>query len=351
MRGISIFLNQEISDEEEGYISRASKAGFAGIFTSLHIPEDDASKYKERLIHLGKLAVAYSMTLMVDFSGDALERAGFSLDKLQELKGIGVTGLRADYAITNQQIAQMSRQITVGLNASTLTESDLKALKDYGADFSKLEAWHNYYPRPETGLDEIWLKEKNEWLATNNLRVAAFVPGNAQLRGPLEQGLPTLEAQRYGHPLASTWELENRYVVDDVYIGDPGLKQETFAQWLAFEKEKTVQLYVQPVNDKYDSLLFRRHMNRLDEARDVIRSADARFQEVKDIYPENTVERCCGAVTLDNQKYSRYMGELQIIKRRLPADEKVNVVGQVVKEDLALLKLIGPGTYFELKEE
>ena len=59
-----------------------------------------------------------------------------------------------DYAIDNQTIAQLSRKITISLNASTLTEKDINELNTYQADFSNLEAWHNYYPRPETGLDK-----------------------------------------------------------------------------------------------------------------------------------------------------------------------------------------------------
>ena len=42
---------------------------------------------------------------------------------------------------------------------------------------------------------------------------------------------------------------------------------------------------------------------------------------------------------MDNDGYGRYRGEVQITLCDLPADERVNVVGQVVEEDCLLLSL------------
>jgi hypothetical protein len=43
------------------------------------------------------------------------------------------------------------------------------------------------------------------------------------------------------------------------------------------------------------------------------------------------------------------MGEIQIVKRALPADEKVNVVGQVIAEDQALINHIKAGQKFYIE--
>ena len=99
---------------------------------------------------------------MVDISGNALEKAGFSINRLKELKDLGVTGLRMDYHISNETIAKVSQELTVSLNASTITPKDIDELKEHKANFSKLEAWHNYYPRPETGLSREGFLKKNE---------------------------------------------------------------------------------------------------------------------------------------------------------------------------------------------
>ena len=44
------------------------------------------------------------------------------------------------------------------------------------------------------------------------------------------------------------------------------------------------------------------------------------------------------------------MGELQISKRDLPADEKVNIVAKVIDSEVDLLTCVLPGYRFELVE-
>ena len=100
---------------------------------------------------------------MVDISGQALEKAGFSIDRVEELQELGVTGLRMDYHISNETIAQVSQKMTVSLNASTIRQEDIDELKEYKANFNQLEAWHNYYPRPETGLSRESFLRKNDF--------------------------------------------------------------------------------------------------------------------------------------------------------------------------------------------
>ena len=62
-------------------------------------------------------------------------------------------------------------------------------------------------------------------------------------------------------------------------------------------------------------------------------------------------KRVRGSITMDNEKYLRYCGEVQLIRKDLPADERVNVIGHVEKEYLDLLDLIERGHRFVLKRE
>ena len=64
---ISIPRNDIINDFYI-YLNKMSKAGFTSIFTSLHIPEDDTSKYTERLRALGTAAKRNNMELMAHIS-------------------------------------------------------------------------------------------------------------------------------------------------------------------------------------------------------------------------------------------------------------------------------------------
>ncbi|OQO71081.1 histidine kinase [Enterococcus villorum] len=350
MFGFSVFMNDELTEAKKTYIQKMAKNGFTGMFTSLHIPEDDHSSYKKRLRELGECAKKNQLELMVDISGDALNRAGFSLEDLEPLKKIGVTGLRMDYHIPIKQMAKWSHQMKISLNASTITEQDVMALKAENADFSKLEAWHNYYPRPETGLDRSWYKEKNVWLKKQGFTIQGFVAGDEDLRGPLYQGLPTLEMHRDVHPLAAALDLSS-CGTDLIYIGDGGLSEKVQQQFFMYQKEQTILLHVKVIDPHFYEYVLGTHTNRQDEARDVIRSANARFREIPQVPPRDTKERKKGTVTLDNERYLRYMGEIQITKKDLPSDEKVNRVAQVTQKDLPLLEQIRAGVNFKIIEK
>ncbi|MGM0166065.1 hypothetical protein IGI39_001019 [Enterococcus sp. AZ135] len=346
MFGFSIFLNEGLTSETKKYIEEMAHSGFSGIFTSLHIPEDDAAQYRKRLTDLGAIAKAYHLELMVDISGEALKRAGFSFDRVSQLTEIGVTSLRMDYHISNQQIAKLSRELPIALNASTITEIDIEELQKAEANFDHLEAWHNYYPRPETALDKEWYRQKNQWLKSVGFTIQGFVPGDEKLRGPLFKGLPTLEEHRGIHPLAAALDLLAD--TDKIYIGDNGLSKNVMSQFAFYIKDETLKLSVEAF-DKQIEYVLGDHLNRQDEARDVVRSAEARFKVIPDIEPLPAKERNVGVVTIDNANYLRYMGEIQVIKQCLPADEKVNVVGQVIEKDRALIEHIKAGQKFSLE--
>src|SRR5699024_11934146 len=61
----------------------------------------------------------------------------------------------------------------------------------------------------------------------------------------------------------------------------------------------------------------------------VVESRGMNALNKKIVEPLDTIPRNIGSITIDNQKYGRYMGEVQIIKTDLPMDEKVNVCGHL----------------------
>ena len=52
---------------------------------------------------------------------------------------------------------------------------------------------------------------------------------------------------------------------------------------------------------------------------------------------------------MDNEGYLRYMGELQICRRDLQEDIRVNVIGMVIEEELFLLDYIKDESKFRFK--
>lgn len=354
MFGFSVFLNEDIEQETYQYMNEMVQNGFKGIFTSIHIPEDDNNKYLSGLQKLGTFSRENNIELVVDISGTALKKLGFDFNDLSPLKEMGLSGIRIDYGIPMETVAKASHVMGIALNASTISEDDLSILRKKNANFENMEAWHNYYPRPETGLGKKAFQKQNLWLKESGFKVMAFVPGDGKKRGPLNEGLPTLEKHRTAEPFVGALELLNDCFVDKVYIGDPGIKKRTKEQFGYYLSDSIILFHAHAGCQRLEAIpghLNRIHTNRMDAARDVIRSEEARLLKVSPIEPGYTERRPIGTVTIDNERYGRYAGELQITKRNLPQDERVNVLGRILESERSLLKYCKAGRKFKIQWE
>lgn len=71
-------------------------------------------------------------------------------------------------------------------------------------------------------------------------------------------------------------------------------------------------------------------------------------EEFDEIAPGNCVLRRRGSVTVDNENYGRYTGEIQITRSDLKADRRVNVIGQIPENAWLLMDRIKGGQNFML---
>lgn len=343
--GFSVYLGE---DFDETYIEAMLNKGFRYIFTSLQIPEDDQTQYLERLRQLSILNQSRAKVI-ADVNGKTFGQLGLSLETPSSIKDAGIDIIRLDEAIDINQIADyVENGNPIMLNASTDAFPILRELNDRGISQENIYVAHNYYPRPNTGLDTAFFQHINERLkgAYPELQIMAFVPGT-KLRGPIHRGLPTLEAHRYQHPLASAYDLE-LMLTDVVCIGDSGINNFMMRQFFHYATENTVWLRT---NLDSDSPYLRRFTNRPDVARDVVRAQESRKEFNDEVEARNAVECPQGTITLDNNLYGRYMNELEITRRDLPADAAVNVLGHIEDADLDCIKLIQSGTPFKLFNE
>ncbi|KOO42952.1 MupG family TIM beta-alpha barrel fold protein [Priestia koreensis] len=334
MIGISFYLQDPYAHKR---LKEAGESGIRTAFTSLHIPEetgDLAKKAKELL----SLACELGINVYADTSQSTPSKLG--LESFQDLLKLGVKGIRLDDGFDHETTLSLAKHFKLALNASTMTKQELEDLLKLGISPKQLLAWHNFYPRRETGLDEAFFVNQNQFLRDAGVRVAAFVPGDGEKRGPLFEGLPTLENHRGAKPLNSGIDL--KYMgVDDVYIGDPGVKQETLKALVAYDETQTLFLRIQS-----SYLREGRYQLRFDQARDVWRFLDTRQTERVDAH--HTTERPVGSITMDNHRYGRYQGEIQLVRSPLPSDERVNVIGKIVEEDIPLLHYVKPGQTIQL---
>jgi uncharacterized protein len=351
MFSFSFYFSEPLEQIEKKF-QQASAFRCTELFTSLHIPEEDLDKYREKLAVIGDLAKRYGVGVVADVASASLMKLGISGEWLSALRGWGISGLRLDDGFSMEEAAHFSQQIKVVLNASTLTERECGELAACSANWDHLEAWHNFYPRPETGLAKDTVVEKNNMLRQKGLRkIAAFIAGNKEKRGPLFEGLPTLEAHRYADPLCAYVELVQDCGVDKVFVGDLAVTDDALMRIKEFQNGVLPLRYRPLATYDWLALVETVHTNRLDAARDVIRSAESRLSLAwpdDALRPANTIRREKGSVTIDNSQYGRYAGELQITLTDLPADEKVNVIGRILEDDLPLLAHVGGGQRFRL---
>ncbi|TGE39630.1 DUF871 domain-containing protein [Desulfosporosinus fructosivorans] len=356
-KGISAYVGMGYTIEaNREYLKLANRAGFTRLFTSLHIPEANAETLLEEFQSLVVEAVKLGYQITADISPMAFKLLQASLDHLEPLRRLGIQALRLDFGFTPLEIARMSREsgLAIEINASTVNEELLKAIMDAGADPAKLQACHNYYPRPETGLSYDVFAERSEIFRKYKIPVLAFIPSRQNPRGPIFAGLPTLEQHRLWKPLQAAKHLAASALVDGILFGDPlaePLELAAVGQVDASCLEIQIEVHPDLTEDERNILFATRHTNRLDPGEHVVRSQEARGLCRGDILPRPPQPRLRGSITLDNSQYLRYMGELQVMRQSLPADLRVNVVGKIVPEEEFLLDWITPGRAFRFREK
>ncbi|MCK8817857.1 MupG family TIM beta-alpha barrel fold protein [Natroniella sulfidigena] len=347
MIGISVFAGMESTlTENIEYIQQASELGINNLFTSLHIPEA-SEEFEAEMLELLNEASKLNMSIIADISKKYYERL--------ELKDYKLDSLRLDFGFSKQEIAELtnSSDFSITLNASTLDRIQLEEILKAGGDLSKINACYNYYPRRETGMSEELFKERNRLFNQYGIKVIAFISSDYKTRGPIYEGLPTLEKHRGSDPLVAAQHLI-KLGTDLVLVGDSRASDDELLR-LARIKKDTVLLPIKAhtnLNEQERYLLKQTYTNRKDPGEFIIRAQEARGYKQGRILPNNTTERLKYSVTIDNQKYLRYEGDLQILKKNLTADPRVNVVADAT-EAAMLIEVLEPGDKFEfqIKEE
>ena len=315
------------------------------VFLSLHISEEFGPDYCRRAEEICHTLAEAGFRIIADVSVKTLQQFGCA-DLTELAKHLRLWALRIDYGFTGDEIEAMARKRPVVLNASTITEAD--AVR-FGKMDGQIFAMHNFYPRPETGLDEELLKSSTEMLKQAGLKVLAFIPGDTILRGPVFEGLPTLEAHRNCSHSAGFVDLCIRFGMDGVFLADPGISERE-AEWIdLFCREDLISIPAK-LNPGYEHLYDRVFTCRIDSPKWLVRFQESRIYSCigTAVEPENCITRGVGAITIDNKNYGRYTGEVQMIRSPLEADFRVNVVGQVCENALLLMDCIKGGQKFRL---
>ena len=308
------------------------------VFTSLHIGEEVSDTYVEDVQAMCDWLHSQGFSIMADVSPYTLEH--FEVDSLADLvTQLHLDNLRLDFGFDLQSLADELQDVTLTFNASTI----LGEMEAHEESFYM----HNFYPRPETGLDIELFERLNKQIRESKGKLFAFLSGDLDRRGPIFEGLPTLEHHRNLAPYAQYVDLIQTYEMDAVYLGDLNLSDKQLELILQFQEDGMIRM---PVTFKQENeYLFNQLFTvRVDSPKGLIRVQESRefAQRGKEITPKEIMDRVRGTVTMDNARYKRYSGEVQIMREDYPADERVNVIGKLSDDYLLLINNLANGHQF-----
>ena len=210
------------TDSEEvrdAVVEQALSQGAVELFTSLHTPETPDSagwvRWMRRVhrTHGARFWTDVSPAGLARLSPtgagapDAAGAVGPGALAGLDLADAGVVGLRLDYGydVEGMRAVAAATGLPIALNASTVSAAQLDAL----AGVEGLVGWHNFYPRPGTGLSADYYVRQSRLFTERGLRLLAFVPGEVTRRAPLHRGLPTLEEHRHRDAYTSAVRLRD----------------------------------------------------------------------------------------------------------------------------------------------
>ncbi len=341
--GLSVYLS---FFEQQKPMLEVFKNTQSFIFTSFHIQEEMDENYRDKAVEMCRWLKEYDFKIIGDVSPKTLK--AFQCKDLSVFaQTMGIDVLRLDYGFTDEEILEISNQLPIAFNASTIVEHQVSQLVQSS---KQVFGMHNFYPRPETGLDEAFFSTINQRLASNGIEVLAFIPGDEVKRGPIFEGLPTLESHRKYPPYVAFLDLAVNHKIDGIFVGDVRLSPEQLMLIGNYLKNQVVEIpaTLLPEHENLYNRVFTiradspQPLMRLQESREYATAGDKQM-------PHNCVARSRGDITMDNSLYRRYSGEIQILRTALPQDDRVNVIGAVLDDYLPLLESIKNGDQIKLR--
>lgn len=325
--GVSVYLGLDEYSLEENikYLEIAKKHGITHVFSSAHINEAKTSL--EELNTLIDYTCSIGLKLSLDVSHAAYSKLNIPSS---------LYALRLDYGFSDEEIVEMSNNSLhiVELNASTISHTKLELLLGMGLNTSHVRLSYNFYPKMYSGHDIEYIYESMKYFHNLGFSVYAFIPSHVNKRPPMYEGLPSVETHRFMDLDISIEELK-ACNIDGVYFGDA---YATVDEMDLLVKHSTNDLLVK-VNliDSYKDfeLLFSdSYKVRCDNNSYILRFGSREINNT--INEVNQIDRKKYSLTIDNRLFKRYCGELNIVLRDLPKDERCNVIGYLNTTDILI---------------
>jgi hypothetical protein len=329
----------DVPEVQQAVVAQALRHGAPDgpLFTSLHLPEADGLERHGALLR--RLHAEHGLTFCGDISPLTLERLGGGLPALDRLRDWGITVLRIDFGFDADEIRAIADRsgARIALNASTARPADVDALAGL-----PLAGWHNYYPRPETGLSVATYRAQDALFAGRGIPRFAFVPGEVTFRAPLGLGLPTLEEQRHRTVWRNYLQLR-RLAPGTAVVCAEGTVQDAHLAWIDHhERTGEVTVPVTGVDPAAGFLIDRSWRLRPDSAETAFRLAATRGER-EPTRLRNGDSRARGSVQMDLAGYGRYRGEIHLMRADRPLHPLQARVADVAAPYVGVVDELAPG--------
>ncbi len=378
--GVSLYPEQETTEQIESYLQLAHKYGFTKVFTSLFSVEGSNEDIIGYFRNLSEIAHRYGMEVYGDCNARFFMQIGATPEDLSVFKEMGLDVLRLDLMFNDERdvsIVNNNQGLGVQLNASLVPA--VKRIIEMGGDKSRIIGSYNFYPLRNTGAGSEDIYEANQFFKSEGMKTQIFISSNVNgSHGPwpVSDGLPTIEADRdmpvslqlrhvyalgcdevlFGNAFASEEELkEISDVVKDMYVYAedrpfyfPGIRD----QIPIGDIERNL-ITIETVDDLSDSekellFVFNKH-NVSEYTHTIIRSRWGRFDFRFTPIPPRPCEKEFfepGDVVILNDNINRYKGEVHIVKTRIRNDRTLNYAGRIKEEEMFLLDYLKYGVNF-----
>lgn len=323
MLGYSLYFEKESDFEKQ--IEKFK--GFDFLFTSLHYPASDQA-YES---FLDLRSRTENLDICVDINNQTLKDHPDLLD-------MGLI-LRLDFGFSPEEIANISKRNQIAINASTVNRKFLEDLSKADANMINIIAIHNYYPLVFSGLSQEYFLSQNDIIKSFGIRVASFIQGNVKLRGPIFEGLPTLEEDRYINPYLALVKHKRKYKMDEIIL----------AEDVDYYSKNCI---VKFVNDGIISLpiIWEKDCDQISKIRvrnDISDYIIRNEREKRDVSPDQPRQINRGDLVILNNLSGRYAGEIEIVRKDLGLCEDRNLIGRVDESYIEILDLIKGGDIVE----
>ncbi|MCP0887113.1 MupG family TIM beta-alpha barrel fold protein [Ligilactobacillus sp. WILCCON 0076] len=358
MLGISVYPNKSTVEECNDYINKAARLGYKRLFTSLLElqPENidqTVAAFKKVLHH----AKTKKMWVSLDINPHLFKLLNIDYDNLSFFKDLGADIIRLDMNFDGLSESIMTYDksgLLLEVNISNDT-GNIANTFSYSPLKNKIIGCHNFYPQPFTGLDTDYFLKTTAKYKQMGLRTAAFISSEAATQGPhaYNDGLPTLEIHRHSSLVQQAQYLINTKLIDDIIIGNAFASEKELKDVakLNLELAQFFIAFLPGTTDlEKEIILDNLHFNRGDINSYSIRSTFVKLKYANSDIPINNalykLEK--GDVTLGNNSFGQYKGEVSIVKQSMPnTDKHKNVVAKVCSSNTEFIDFIKPWDKFK----